>query len=215
MKKIRLKKEGLSGYYDSDSHVLVNEEGEILRDNVVLKFQRSIQAFKDMTDTDIDKLSKQQVAGMVRHKYKFQGVRIAQMYPIYGNLLKFIDQVGEEISQAYKFKILNLYLRLSSKGGILYSPRKHAIIWMDLMKVDYLNLNSQAEVYRFKRALVKFNFVKQGENRLVVNPHYGYSNTILFADTYFAFKDILEVDYLVKRYFELGFDSIIKQYERT
>lgn len=78
------------------------------------------------------------------------------------------------------------------------------------MDVPWLGLNSRSEAYRFKKVLTDNSIVRKGEQRLVVNPMLGYNNTILFADTYKAFRDTIKIPHLAMRYFNLGYDSQLK-----
>lgn len=194
--------------YDSKNGLLLDLDGEILQHDVVIKTRRQIEKFKEISNKKIDKLTKVQVAGMIRHQYGFQGVRIDESYPIFKGINGLLDKIN--ISSPYKCKVMAIYMRLSTKQGILISPKKHCKQWMDLLDVPWLRLNSRSEVYRFKKALTDHSIVRKGITRLVVNPVLGYNNTILFIDTYAAFKDVIELPHLAKKYFELGYDSVLK-----
>ena len=194
--------------YDPKNNLLLDYEGEILQHDVVIRTRRQIEKFKEISNKEVEKLTKMQVAGMIRHQYGFQGVRIDESYPVFKKINDLLDKI--DISNPYKCKIMAIYMRLSTKQGILISPKKHCKVWMDLMLVPWLRLNSKSEVYRFKKALTDHNIARLGKERLVVNPMLGYNNTILFADTYLTFKDKIEIPRLAERYFDLGYDSILK-----
>lgn len=196
--------------YDPNNHLITDFEGEILRQDVVIKTRKQIDKFKEISNKEVDQLTSLQVAGMVRHKYGFQGVRIEENFPVYGGLNKLIDSLQGKVSSPYICKIQTIFLRLSTKQGILKSPKKHCIKWMDLMDVPYLGINSKSEVYRFRKVLTEYDIVRKGPERLVANPLLGYNNTIMFRNTFMAFRDILPMSHLSERYFYLGYDSILR-----
>lgn len=86
---------------------------------------------------------------------------------------------------------------------------------MDLKRIKELRIDSQGALSRFTNILQRFDIAKlhrreDGESRIICNPAFGYNNTILFRDTYFAYSHAMEIPYIAKRFFELGYDSTIK-----
>ncbi len=200
--------------YDPSNHLLLDFDGEILREGVVLRTVKQINRFREISNKEVDKLSSNEVAGMIRSIYGFQGVRIPETLPVFKGLNNLLDSMGNNVSQAHKNKIQSIYLRLSTKQGLLKSPKKHCRKWMDFLDVDFLQLNSKSEVYRFKTILQDYSIVRKGSDMLVANPLLGYNNTILFLETYLAFKDKIELPYIVRRYFELGYDSVLNKHKK-
>jgi len=196
--------------YDAANNMLVDFEGEIVRENITIRSLKQVRSFKDLSDKDIDKLTKDQLSGIVRFYYKFQGIRIPMKMPINQGLRDLFREMKGNVSEINKGKISMMYLEMSSRQGLLLSPKRHCKSWTDLRKVKFLNMNSQSTNYKFVAILKKYDIMREGEQKLILNPKFGYNSLVLFAETYNAFKDQLQLPYLAVKYFEKGFDSVIK-----
>ena len=81
--------------YDPENHYLLNFDGEIVREGVVIRTMRQIDKFLEISNKEVDKLTPNQVAGLIRAKYGFQGVRMKETFPVFEGLNKLIDSMGD------------------------------------------------------------------------------------------------------------------------
>lgn len=200
--------------FDPNSNILTDMDGEILRENVKISSIKQAAIFKEMTEKQVSKLSIDEVKGLIRAKYHFQGVRTQLQKPAFKYLNDLIEAFKKNgVTNTFIMRALMIFTSVSYRQGLLYNPKRHCESWTDMMNLKYLNLNSKSELYRFKAFLMEYDLIKlviSHKKMLVLNPIYGYNNTTVFATTYAAYGQHFNLGNLEKRYFELGFDSEIR-----
>lgn len=174
-------------------------------------------SFKQMFDFEVDELQLESLRDMVHSMNGFPGVRFSIKFPIFSGLNKLIREMREDgVGEVIMYRVQSIVLETSSKQGILKSPRKHCKTWSDLKDIDKLGLNTDRTFFRLKKVLIDYDVVRyvkckfKGTERLIVNPTLGVNSNILNSLVYQAYKDKLELPYIFKRYFEVGYDSNYK-----